>query len=95
MTSLVAVRRESGSQNGFGGKLGGLAGADEICRKIAEQSMPGSGAKGWRAERFPREGSGLLSSLATTDGFAILAEETTAVAPGDALRFLPYSEVAA
>ena len=49
VTSLVAVRRESGSQNGFGGKLGGLAGADEICRKIAEQSMPGSGAKGWRA----------------------------------------------
>lgn len=49
VTSLVAVRRESGSQNGFGGKLGGLAGADEICRKIAEQSLPGSGAKGWRA----------------------------------------------
>jgi hypothetical protein len=49
VTSLAAVRRESGSQNGFGGKLGGLAGADEICRKIAEQSLPGSGAKGWRA----------------------------------------------
>lgn len=49
VTSLVAVRRESGSQNGFGGKLGGLAGADEICRKIAEASLAGSGAKGWRA----------------------------------------------
>jgi hypothetical protein len=49
VTSLVAVRRESGNENGFGGDLGGLAGADEICRKIAERSMPGSGAKGWRA----------------------------------------------
>jgi hypothetical protein len=49
VTSLVAVRRESGSENGFGGNLGGLTGADEICRKIAEKSMPGSGAKGWRA----------------------------------------------
>jgi len=50
---------------------------------------------GWQAERFAREGSGLLSSLSATDGFAILAEEVTAVAPGDSLRFLPYSEVAA
>lgn len=49
VTSLVAVRRESGNENGFGGDLGGLTGADEICRKIAEKSMPGSGAKGWRA----------------------------------------------
>jgi hypothetical protein len=49
VTSLAAVRRESGNMNGFGGKLGGLAGADEICRKIAEQSLPTSGAKGWRA----------------------------------------------
>jgi len=49
VTSLAAVRRESGSDNGFGGDLGGLLGADEICRKIAETSMAGSGAKGWRA----------------------------------------------
>ena len=49
VTSLVAIRRESGSENGFGGNLGGLTGADEICRKIAERSMPNSGAKGWRA----------------------------------------------
>jgi len=50
---------------------------------------------GWQAERFPREGSGLLSSLAATDGFAILSEDTTEVAPGDRLGFLPYSEVEA
>jgi hypothetical protein len=49
VTSLDAVRRESGSMDGFGGDLGGLEGADEICTSIAESSMPGSGAKGWRA----------------------------------------------
>jgi hypothetical protein len=49
VTSLDAVRRESGSQDGFGGDLGGLEGADELCTRIAESSMPGSGAKGWRA----------------------------------------------
>jgi len=49
VTSLEAVRRESKNQNGFGGNLGGLTGADAICTRIAEASLPGSGAKGWRA----------------------------------------------
>ncbi len=49
VTSLEAVRRESGNDKGFGGNLGGLTGADEICRKIAEKSLAGAGAKGWRA----------------------------------------------
>jgi hypothetical protein len=49
VTSLDAVRRESGSEDGFGGDLGGLDGADDICTRIAELSLPGSGAKGWRA----------------------------------------------
>jgi hypothetical protein len=54
VASLAALQRLSGSQAGFGGdlrfgKADGLSGADEICRQIAEASMPGSGAKGWRA----------------------------------------------
>ena len=65
VTSLSAMRALSGSQNGFGGNLrfgetdpgAGLRGADKICTQIAEMSMPGSGAKVWRA---------FLS--ATTDG---------------------------
>ena len=53
VTSLVAMRALSGSQNGFGGDLRfgqatGLAGGDEICRQTAERSMPGNG-KTWRA----------------------------------------------
>jgi hypothetical protein len=54
VASIAAMQRLSGSQAGFGGDLrfgqpDGLAGADEICRQIAETSMPGSSAKGWRA----------------------------------------------
>lgn len=54
VTSLAAIRSVSGKQDGFGGDLRfgestGLAGADKICTTIAESSMPGSGAKGWRA----------------------------------------------
>jgi len=49
VTSLEAIRRESKNQNGFGGNLGGLTGADAICTRIAEAALPGSGAKGWRA----------------------------------------------
>lgn len=57
VTSLAAMRKHSGSKNGFGGDLrfgetgdgAGLRGADKLCTKIAEESMPGSGAKGWAA----------------------------------------------
>jgi hypothetical protein len=54
VTSRVALQRLSGSESGFGGdlrfgKIDGLSGADEICRQIAEQSLPGAGGKGWRA----------------------------------------------
>jgi hypothetical protein len=52
-TSAAALRKLSGNQDGFGGdlrfgKTTGLEGADEICRSIAETSMPGNG-KTWRA----------------------------------------------
>jgi hypothetical protein len=57
MTSLKALRELAKDQNGFGGDFrfgetgdgAGIRGADKICTTIAEKSMPGSGAKGWRA----------------------------------------------
>jgi hypothetical protein len=54
VTSLVAMRRLSRSQDGFGGDLRygeatGLAGADKICAEVAELALPGAGAKPWRA----------------------------------------------
>lgn len=44
-----------------------------------------------RAQKFPREGAGLLSSLTELDGFAELPEEVTQVAPGDAILVLPFA----
>jgi hypothetical protein len=54
VTSHVALKRVSNNPDGFGGDLrygeaDGLTGADKICREIAESSMPGAGAKTWRA----------------------------------------------
>lgn len=57
VTSLKALQDLSGSADGFGGDLrfgetgagSGLRGADKICATIAEKSMPGAGAKPWRA----------------------------------------------
>jgi hypothetical protein len=50
----------SASEDGFGGdlrfgKADGLSGADEICRQLAETSMPGNG-KTWRAFLSVTEG---------------------------------------
>ncbi len=45
------------------------------------------------AKRFPREGAGILSSLAGSQGFLILDEALTEIPAGTRLPFLPYSEV--
>jgi len=57
LTSLRALQELSKSEKGFGGDLrfgktgqgAGILGADSICQCIAEQSMPGSKVKVWRA----------------------------------------------
>jgi hypothetical protein len=57
VTSLVSLQMLSGNPMGFGGDLrfgqvgagAGLRGADAICAAIADLSMPGASAKGWRA----------------------------------------------
>src|SRR5688572_21495784 len=54
VTSLDGMKTLSKNDQGFGGDLRfgeatGLAGADKICTTLAEKSMPGAGAKGWRA----------------------------------------------
>lgn len=45
----------------------------------------------YRAEKFRREGAGLLSSLVKTDGLVELAETITRVEPGQTVPFLAYS----
>lgn len=44
-----------------------------------------------RAEKFPRDGSGLISSLRESDGLIEVPEETVRVRPGDPVAFLPWS----
>ncbi|HEX2658458.1 MAG TPA: hypothetical protein VHU40_09305 [Polyangia bacterium] len=53
MASQAGLERLAKNADGFGGdlrfgKADGLSGADEICRTLAETSMPGNG-KTWRA----------------------------------------------
>jgi molybdopterin molybdotransferase len=45
------------------------------------------------AEKFPREGAGLLSSLVETDGLVELGEDITQVEPGTSVGFLGYASL--
>ena len=45
------------------------------------------------ARRFPRDGAGILSSIVQSQGFAVLDEAVTELAPGAMVEFLPFSEV--
>jgi hypothetical protein len=62
VTSLAGLQKLAKKEAGFGGDLrygeaNGLAGADKICSELAESSMPGAGAKGWRAFLSVAEGA--------------------------------------
>lgn len=46
-----------------------------------------------RVAKFPRDGSGLITSLREADGLIEIPEEATALAKGDPVRFLPFGEV--
>jgi hypothetical protein len=61
VTSLAGLQRLADNEDGFGGDLrygedDGLSGADKICSELAEASMPGAAAKGWRAFLSVAEG---------------------------------------
>lgn len=43
--------------------------------------------------KFPRDGAGILSSLVESDGLIELPEALTRLEPGDAVDFLPFSQV--
>lgn len=50
------------------------------------------GRKGMMAEKFARDGSGLISGLRAADGLIEVGEDVPAVAPGDPIAFIPFSE---
>jgi molybdopterin molybdotransferase len=45
------------------------------------------------ARRYPRDGAGILSSIVQSDGFVVLDETVSDLAPGATVDFLPFSEV--
>ena len=70
VTSLEIMRELSGSEDGFGGDLGGLAGADDICQQAA--TAVGFGGKTWRA---------FLSATDGGDGQPVHASERIGEGP--------------
>ena len=42
--------------------------------------------------KYPRDGSGLITSLREADGLIEIPEDVTAVKRGDRVRFLPFGE---
>jgi molybdopterin molybdotransferase len=48
---------------------------------------------GWVAQKFPRDGAGILTSMVESDGLLVVAEPVTRLAVGDAVEFLPFREL--
>lgn len=65
---------------------GKKAGRREYVRVRLLRAKDGAPA----AERHPREGAGVITSLTETDGLVELPESVTAVTPGDLVDYLPY-----
>ena len=60
-------------------------------REFLRGRVVGSGADA-RAEKFGRDGSGLISGLRWATGLIEVAEDTTEVRAGDPVSFIPFSE---
>lgn len=43
-----------------------------------------------RIDKYPRDGSGLISSLRAADGLIEISEEVTSLSPGDPVAFIPF-----
>ncbi len=61
----------------------------EYVRVRLENQAPGGNV----AQKYEREGAGILSSMVFADGLVELSEATTAIREGDLVDYLPFSEV--
>ncbi len=64
-------------------------GRREFLRGIVEQDTEGTAS----IKRFPRDGSGLISSLRLADGLIEIGEDVEQIDPGDPVWFLPFPEL--
>ncbi|MDB5580528.1 MAG: moeA [Bradyrhizobium sp.] len=62
-------------------------------REYVRVNLRKGGGGALEANKFPREGAGLLSSLVDTDGLVELGEEITQVEPGQMVGFLSYASL--
>ncbi len=51
------------------------------------------GQQGQVLEKLPRDGAGILTSMVEADGLAVVAEEVTALEPGQTVEFIPFGEL--
>lgn len=63
-------------------------------REWVRARLVAQGDGGWLAEKFPRDGAGVLTSLVESDGLVELPETLTQLERGAMVDFLPFSEVA-
>lgn len=59
-------------------------------REWVRVSLQDDGKGGWRADKYPVDGAGVITSLTRTDGLVELPEDLLRLEPGDAVRFYPY-----
>jgi molybdopterin molybdotransferase len=62
-------------------------------REYIRARLEADGAGGWIAQKFPRDGAGILSSMVESDGFVVLGESLTRLESGGEVDFLPFREV--
>lgn len=60
-------------------------------REWVRVSLIDGGDGGWRAEKYPVDGAGVITSLTRTDGLLELPEEQLRLEPGETARFYPYA----
>ena len=63
-------------------------------REWVRARLVAQGDGAWLAEKFPRDGAGILTSLVESDGLVELPEALTQLDRGAIVDFLPFSEVA-
>jgi len=62
------------------------------CEYLRARLEPGADGV-WIAQKFPRDGAGILSSMVDSDGLVVLDEAASDIEPGASLPFLPFREV--
>ena len=62
-------------------------------REWVRVRLAADGAGGLEAQKYPRDGAGILSSMVAADGLVELPEGLTRLEPGTMVDLLPFSEV--